>query len=90
MTDAPVSVQTPRPALALPRFDPRYLVPMLITLILLGGHAAMGILESPWKTGLAIGTAIGMEALLSRLLLGRWPKLVSVSLNSKKIYKKLS
>lgn len=59
------------------RFDNRYLVPMLVTLILLGGHLSMGILESPWKTGLAITAAMGTEILLSRLLLGRWPKLVS-------------
>lgn len=60
-----------------PKFDNRYLVPMLVTLILLGGHLSMGILESPWQTGLAIGTAIAAEAVLSRLLLGRWPKLAS-------------
>lgn len=58
-------------------FDNRYLVPMLVTLILLGGHLTMGILESPWQTGLAIGTAIAAEAFLSRVLLGRWPKLAS-------------
>ncbi len=59
------------------QFDNRYLVPMLVTIILLGGHLSMGILESPWQTGLAIGTAITAEAVLSRLLLGRWPKLAS-------------
>lgn len=59
------------------RFDDRYLVPILVTIILLGGHLSIGILESPWQTGLAIGTAIVAEAAFSRVLLGRWPKLSS-------------
>lgn len=72
---APIETEKPAPRF---RFDNRYLVPMLVTLILLGGHASLGILESAWKTGLAIITAILAEVVLSRLLLGRWPdKLVS-------------
>ncbi len=60
-----------------PKLDPRFLPPILITLILAGGHAALGILESPWHTGLAILTAIAFEMALSRLVLGKWPHLAS-------------
>lgn len=60
-----------------PRIDPRYLAPILITLILVGSNLAFGILESPLKTGLAIVTAIGLEALLGRLFYQRWPNVAS-------------
>jgi hypothetical protein len=87
-TNAPTSVPAvpPQPPTAdaaatrpsaRPGFDVRYGVPMLVTLILLGGNYALGVLESPWKTGLAIVTAIGMEIILSKLTLGRWPHLAS-------------
>ncbi len=71
-TAAPTATVTRRP-----RLDARALVPALVTLILLGGHATMGILESPWQTGLAIGCAVAAELILSRVLLGRWPNAVS-------------
>ncbi|MCE7937666.1 hypothetical protein DCC79_03875 [bacterium] len=58
-------------------FDQRYLAPMLITLILVAGNWTTGMLESPWKTGLAIASAIGTEALLSRLTRGTWPHMAS-------------
>jgi len=60
-----------------PRFDALYGPPILITLILLGGHLTLGLLESPWKTGLAIVTAIALELVLSKLIFGRWPHLAS-------------
>ncbi len=60
-----------------PGLDIRYGPPILVTLILLGGHLALGVLESPWKTGLAIVTAIGFEIVLSKLVFGRWPHLSS-------------
>lgn len=59
------------------RFDQRYLAPMLITLILVAGNWTTGMLESPWKTGLAIASAIGTEAVLARLTRGTWPHLAS-------------
>ena len=59
------------------RFDNRFLAPVLITCILLGGQLSFGILESYPKTGLAIITAIAMEMVLARLLTGKWPHLAS-------------
>src|SRR6476660_3255266 len=59
------------------RIDQRYVAPLLITSILLVGHLTFGILESPWMTGLAILTAIGIETVLGRLFYGKWPHLAS-------------
>lgn len=58
-------------------FDNRYLPPFLITCILLAGQLGFGILESYTRTALAIVSAMAMEMLLSRLLLGKWPHLAS-------------
>ncbi len=55
----------------------RYLPPILITSILLAGHLSYGILESPARTGLAIGTSLLAEIVLSLLLVGRFPHLAS-------------
>jgi Na+-transporting NADH:ubiquinone oxidoreductase subunit NqrB len=59
------------------RFDNRYLAPLLVTLVLVTGQLAFGFLESWSRTFLAIGTAIGTELLLGRLLWGKWPHLAS-------------
>jgi Na+-translocating ferredoxin:NAD+ oxidoreductase RnfD subunit len=58
-------------------FDNRFLAPLLITCILLGGQLTYGILESYPKTLLAIMTAIAMELVLARLFTGKWPHLAS-------------
>jgi Na+-translocating ferredoxin:NAD+ oxidoreductase RnfD subunit len=60
-----------------PRFDPRFIAPLFITCILIGGHLSVGVLESPWKTGLAIVTAILAEMVLGRLFYGKIPHLAS-------------
>jgi enediyne biosynthesis protein E5 len=57
--------------------DNRYVPPVFITLILLGGHLSFGILESYPKTLLAIVTSIGIELLLGRILFHRWLNPVS-------------
>jgi enediyne biosynthesis protein E5 len=59
------------------RFDRRYLAPVLVTLVLIGGQITFGFLESWSRTALAIGTAILVELLLSRVYLGAWPHLAS-------------
>jgi len=74
---APAAADVVPPSLRRPRFDARYAAPVLISAILLGGHLTIGILESPWKTGLAIATAIGIEMVLGRIFVGRWPHLAS-------------
>jgi enediyne biosynthesis protein E5 len=56
----------------LKRIDNRFLPPMLITLILLGGHFTFGILEAYEKTAVAIASAIGAEMILARLTYGKW------------------
>lgn len=57
--------------------DHRFLAPILITCILLGGQLSFGFLESYTKTALAILTAIAMEMVLGRLFTGKWPHLAS-------------
>ena len=53
--------------------DNRFLAPILVTCILLVGQISFGFLESYEKTALAIVTAIGLELLLGRLFVGKWP-----------------
>jgi Na+-transporting NADH:ubiquinone oxidoreductase subunit NqrB len=65
--------KTPRRA----RFDHRYLAPLLVTLVLVGGQLTFGFLESWSRTFLAIATAMGVELLVSRALYGKWPHLAS-------------
>ncbi|MFN7972514.1 MAG: hypothetical protein U0166_09225 [Acidobacteriota bacterium] len=57
--------------------DNRYLPPVFITLILVGGNLQFGILESWQRTALAIATSIGCEAALCRFVHGRWPNVAS-------------
>lgn len=57
--------------------DSRFVAPVFITLILIGAWLSFGILESPYKTGLAIATSILTELALGRALTGRWPHLAS-------------
>jgi enediyne biosynthesis protein E5 len=72
-----------RPALpaARPRrrfqVDPRYLAPVLVTLVLVVGQVTTGFLESWSRTFLAIATAIVTELVLARLFVGKWPHLAS-------------
>lgn len=60
-----------------PKFDQRYVAPLFITLVLIGAHFSVGALESPWKTGLAIVSAILTEIVLGRIFTGRTPHLAS-------------
>lgn len=50
-----------------------YVPPLFITLILLVGNLSFGILESYWKTLLAIVAAVVTEMFLSRIFLHKWP-----------------
>src|SRR5690242_5258498 len=59
------------------RIDPRYLAPIFVTIILLTAHFSVGVLESPAKMALAVGTAILLEMALGRLMYGRIPHLAS-------------
>jgi Na+-translocating ferredoxin:NAD+ oxidoreductase RnfD subunit len=58
-------------------FDQRFLAPVLITCILLGGQLSFGFLESYLRTALAIIVAIAVELILARLFTGKWPHLAS-------------
>jgi Na+-transporting NADH:ubiquinone oxidoreductase subunit NqrB len=59
------------------KFDQRYVAPLFITMVLLGAHLSVGVLESPWKTGLAIVSAILTEIVLGRIFTGKIPHLAS-------------
>jgi enediyne biosynthesis protein E5 len=75
ISPAPTVQAAPRPR----RFslDNRFLAPILITCILLGGQLSFGFLESYTKTALAIIVSILMELALGRILTGKWPHLAS-------------
>lgn len=70
----PPEVQPSRPRL---QFDRRYLAPLLVTCVLVGGQLTFGFLESWSRTALAIGTSILLELLFGRMFLGVWPHLAS-------------
>ena len=57
--------------------DSRFVAPIFITFILLVGQLTYGILESYAMTALAIVTAVALELVLGRLLVGKWPHLAS-------------
>lgn len=55
----------------------RFLAPILITCILLIGQIGYGFLESYTRTILAISSAVALELLLGRTIVGKWPHLAS-------------
>jgi Na+-translocating ferredoxin:NAD+ oxidoreductase RnfD subunit len=57
--------------------DSRFIAPIFISIILLVGQLTYGILESYTTLLLAIGTAIGVEVVFSRIFAGKWPHLAS-------------
>lgn len=57
--------------------DNRYLPPILITLILLGGNLSFGLLESFSRTALAIATSMAFEIALTLLIYRKLPHLAS-------------
>lgn len=57
--------------------DSRFIAPILITLVLLGGQFSFGILESYPQTLTAIGVSIFFEIILSKLTSGKFPHLAS-------------
>src|SRR2546426_11222920 len=59
------------------RVDPRYPVSLLITLILVLGQARYGILGGYDRLIIALGVCTGTEAVLSRLLQGRFANVAS-------------
>ncbi|MBA3766149.1 MAG: hypothetical protein H0W99_04000 [Acidobacteria bacterium] len=75
-TPAP-DIRSARPSRRRWSFDQRFLAPVLITCILLGGQLSFGFLESYSRTALAIIAAIVVELVLARLFTGKWPHLAS-------------
>jgi enediyne biosynthesis protein E5 len=74
LAPAPASPAGRRRLLSL---DNRFVAPVFITMILLVGQISFGILESYWKTLLAIASSLVMEIILSRWIVGKWPHLAS-------------
>jgi Na+-translocating ferredoxin:NAD+ oxidoreductase RnfD subunit len=74
-SNAPGSGAQPKPApwnRAAALANP-FIPPLFITLILLAGNLSFGILESYWKTLLAIVTSVAAEMVLGRIFLRKWP-----------------
>jgi Na+-translocating ferredoxin:NAD+ oxidoreductase RnfD subunit len=65
----PREAEAPKPRR---RLDSRYIAPVFITCILIGGHLSFGILESYQKTLLAIVTSIVTELVLGRIFFHKW------------------
>lgn len=71
---------TPRPAPEIEKIfgiDTRFVMPILITVILLVGQVTFGILESYPQTITAILVSITLEIILSLLVYGKFPHLAS-------------
>jgi hypothetical protein len=80
-TSAPVAPPAPgADAAAWKRWlslDNRYIAPVFITCILVGGHLSFGMLESYQKTVLAIVASIATDLVLGRIFFGKWPNVAS-------------
>src|SRR6202142_2580930 len=75
---APVLLpQAPAPRKRWPSLDNRYVAPIFITCILVGGHLSFGMLESYQKTALAIVASIATDTVLGRIFSGKWPNVAS-------------
>ena len=74
-TSAPVLPTPPNASGAKKLFslDNRYIAPIFITCILLVGDLMYGMLESHWKTLLAIVTSIVLEMVLGKIFYGKFP-----------------
>jgi enediyne biosynthesis protein E5 len=55
----------------------RFVPPLFITVILLIGHLAFGMLESYTKTLLAIGASVATDLILGKIVNGKWPNVAS-------------
>jgi enediyne biosynthesis protein E5 len=55
----------------------RYIAPVFITCILVGGHLSFGMLESYQKTALAIVASIATDLVLGRIFFGKWANVAS-------------
>jgi Na+-transporting NADH:ubiquinone oxidoreductase subunit NqrB len=64
---------TAPPAGLLSKVSPKHLISALITLIIVVGELAYGVLGGYDRLVVALGTAMLAEAVLSRWLLGQWP-----------------
>lgn len=55
----------------------KWIAPIFITTILVVGNLSFGMLESYWKTGIAIVASLATELILSKIYFGKWPILAS-------------
>jgi Na+-translocating ferredoxin:NAD+ oxidoreductase RnfD subunit len=80
MTQQTIAIPPRQPARGWEKWlslDNRFVPPIFITLILLGGQLTYGILESYEKTLLAIATAIVTEMVLGKIFVGKFPNAAS-------------
>jgi hypothetical protein len=75
----------PRPAPARFAIPPKYLSSILITIVLVVGQLVGDIVGGYDRLILALGAAVAAELVLSRLLRGRWPVLLSAYISGNSI-----
>lgn len=68
------TTSTPVRPFFLPQLSPKHLISALITLILVVGELRFGVLGGYDRLATALGTCLLAEMVLSRWLLGHWPK----------------
>ncbi len=85
--DAPsaAAAVVPRPGFRMPAIPARYLSSGFITLILVVGQYFFDIIGGYERLLLALGTAILVELVLSRLLRGSWPVLLSAYISGNSV-----
>jgi Na+-translocating ferredoxin:NAD+ oxidoreductase RnfD subunit len=75
----------PRRAFSVPAVPAPWIFSALLTLILVVGQYFFRIVGGYERLAVALGTAIAMELLLSRLLRGRWPNILSAYISGNSI-----
>jgi hypothetical protein len=75
----------PRSRFRLPAIPPKYLSSILITVVLVVGQIVGDIVGGYDRLLLALGTAVAAELLLSRLMRGKWPVLLSAYISGNSV-----
>jgi Na+-translocating ferredoxin:NAD+ oxidoreductase RnfD subunit len=82
---APDAARALAPAHWWSKIKPNHLISGLVTLILVLGQWRFQILDSYWVLVIALATAVISEAILSRLLRGVWPSVLSAYISGNSI-----
>lgn len=84
-TTPPSSTTKPARGFSLAAIPPKYLSSILVTIVLVVGQLAGDIVGGYDRMVIALGTAVVAELVLSRLLRGKWPVLLSAYISGNSV-----